>query len=119
MPFFKASPGVLRALQRMDEKFVKQCHPLNSISKIHDLYRRSEKPEWASLKRDGLDRPNRMLWAIEHMEHIVERLNVAPGSLLASNQSLAWHAGACMVQAGSARTPASDSDSDPNSNSSF
>lgn len=81
MPFFKENPGILKALQRMDEKFVKQHHPLNSISKIHDIYRRSEKPDWASLKRDGLDRASRMLWAIEHMEHIVERLNVAPGSL--------------------------------------
>lgn len=81
MPFFKQNPGILKALQRMDEKFVKQHHPLNSIVKIHEIYRRSEKPDWASLKRDGLDRASRMLWAIEHMEHIVERLNVAPGSL--------------------------------------
>ena len=83
VPFFSKNPEIFQALQRMDSKFLKSNSPLNAVTKLNILFRCCNNPGHASLLRDGFPRHARMLWAIHHIEHLVDTGRITPGELSA------------------------------------
>ena len=83
VPFLRKNPEIFQALQRMDNKFMKSNSPLNAVTKLKILFEKCHNPSHASLLRDGFPRPARMLWAIHHIEHLVDTARIAPGELSA------------------------------------